>query len=59
MKELLPILLRLEQRITNIENFINQFDFTSLKPHEHHSDGLMYLTDPPQYKCKDCGEFYR
>jgi len=56
--ELIDILLRLEQRITNIENFINKYDFTELKPHEHHTDGSCYLTSPPQYKCKLCGEFY-
>lgn len=25
---------------------------------EHESDGNTYLSHPPQYKCKKCGEFY-
>lgn len=24
----------------------------------HESDGLCYTSDPPQYKCLKCGEFY-
>ncbi len=26
---------------------------------EHESDGLVYCSNPPQNKCKKCGEFYR
>lgn len=26
--------------------------------HEHESDGMVYTSNPPQYKCKKCGEFY-
>lgn len=26
--------------------------------HKHESDGLQYLSNPPQYKCKQCGAFY-
>lgn len=25
--------------------------------HEHESDGKIYLTNPPKYKCKVCGEY--
>ncbi len=27
--------------------------------HIHESDGLMYMSHPPQMKCKICGQFYR
>jgi len=26
---------------------------------KHESDGLIYTSNPPQNKCKKCGEFYR
>ncbi len=26
---------------------------------DHESDGLIYTSNPPQNKCKKCGEFYR
>ncbi len=26
---------------------------------QHKSDGLIYTSNPPQNKCKKCGEFYR
>lgn len=26
---------------------------------EHESNGLMYTSMPPQFKCIKCGEFYR
>lgn len=27
--------------------------------HVHESDGMSYLSNPPQSKCKTCGQFYR
>jgi hypothetical protein len=27
--------------------------------HIHQDDGNAYLSNPPQYKCKDCGEFFK
>ena len=26
---------------------------------DHESDGMCYTSNPPQNKCKKCGEFYR
>lgn len=26
---------------------------------EHELDGMVYLSNPPQFKCKKCGQFYR
>lgn len=26
---------------------------------EHVSDGIIRMSDPPQLKCKKCGEYYR
>lgn len=26
---------------------------------KHESDGWMYMSNPPQNKCKKCGQFYR
>lgn len=26
---------------------------------KHESDGMCYLSNPPQYKCIRCGQFYR
>jgi len=26
---------------------------------EHESDGMIYTSNPPQNKCKKCGEFYK
>jgi hypothetical protein len=28
-------------------------------PCKHESDGSIYTSNPPQNKCKKCGEFYR
>jgi hypothetical protein len=57
--DVINMFLRLEQRITSLENFINKYDFSKLKSHEHHADGNCYLTNPPRFKCIHCGEFYR
>lgn len=29
------------------------------KNHKHESDGSIYCSNPPQNKCKICGDFYR
>ncbi len=29
----------------------------ALKPHVCESDGLMYTSNPPQWRCKICGKF--
>lgn len=29
------------------------------RPCEHENDGYCYTSDPIQYKCRKCGEFYR
>lgn len=31
----------------------------SNEPHCHESDGLVYMSYPPQHKCKICGMFYK
>ena len=32
---------------------------TDIEQCEHESDGLSYLSYPPQSRCKKCGQFYR
>lgn len=62
--ETVHMFLRLEQRITKIEKFINSINFPTLKEGEceHESDGIRYSSvceGMTQFKCKKCGEFYR
>ena len=41
-------------RIEEMEKILTQ-----LKPCKHESDWDMYLSYPPQWRCKKCWEFYR
>ena len=65
MTELTDVLLSIEQRITNIENFINRYDFDCLPEirieecqHEPNLHGFL-ASDPPTFICIKCGEFYK
>lgn len=60
MKNHTDVLLRMEQRITNLETFINRFDFSGLPEIsyacQHESDGVLHLRPEPaittdNFKC--------
>ena len=63
MNDMTDILLRLEQRITNIENFINRYDFDCLpeirteKCEHEYPFGIDFKSQSA--RCIKCGEFYR
>jgi hypothetical protein len=38
---------------------LKQGEIKSFEGCNHESDGLIYNSNPPQNKCKKCGEFYR
>lgn len=45
-----------DQKFWNVCDKCNQY---FIRKCEHESDGLSYMTNPPQNKCLKCGEFYR
>lgn len=49
-----------ERGFNNAVKLIKQnLDKLSVDVCQHESDGNVYTSNPPQYKCKKCGEFYR
>lgn len=56
--------LMIENRLSKLENKIDinkeePESFVEKKCSSHIYDAIMYLTYPPQFKCKKCGYFHR
>lgn len=68
-EELIVLFLELNIAIRNWGDTKEYKDYPKLKDKiqsmidnytcKHESDGNIYLSNPPQNKCKLCGEFYR
>lgn len=51
--------LKLAHELSDKLTDINRHQFSiDINRCQHESDGLIYTSNPPQNKCKKCGEFY-
>ena len=51
--------LELNKLLDRLQKEQNGFPKLGNDGHTHESDGLVYLSYPPQSRCKICGKFYR
>jgi len=47
-----------QEIVDKINEIIEVVNALEEKQHTHKSDGWVYTSNPPQYKCKTCGAFF-
>jgi len=58
LNDLILQIKELSEKVESLRCSANRYYLSYLVSHVHESDGKCYLSNPPHYKCKLCGELY-
>ncbi len=52
------LLIKVIKQAIRINDLEAYYDWEETDKHVHKDNGMVYVSNPPKYKCKDCGKFY-